>query len=100
MVEQIFWMGDQRLGDILTPRTQVVWLDIEKPFRENLTQMYESQHSKFPVGRGSLDEFLGIIDTKDVFRKLVNKEEFDLKDRIRDTLVLPESMMFFRPWRP
>jgi len=96
MVEQIFWMGDQRLGDILTPRTQVVWLDIEKPFHENLTKMYESQHSKFPVGRGSLDEFLGIIDTKDVFRKLVNKEEFDLKDCIRDTLVLPESMKVFQ----
>lgn len=96
MVEQIFWMGDQRLGDILTPRTQVVWLDIDKPFHENLAKMNDSLHSKFPVGKGSLDNFLGIIHTKDVFRKLVANEKFKLEDCISDTLVLPESMKVFQ----
>lgn len=96
MVEQIFWMGDQRLGDILTPRTQVVWLDIDKPFHENLAKMNDSLHSKFPVGKGSLDNFLGIIHTKDVFRKLVSNEKFKLEDCISDTLVLPESMKVFQ----
>ena len=96
LVEQIFYMGDNRLGDILTPRTQIVWLDIDKPFEYNMQKMNESLHSKFPVGKGSLDNFQGIIHTKDVFAKLVEGKPFDLKDCIRDTLVLPEPMKVFQ----
>ncbi len=57
MVEQIFSLGDMRLGDILTPRTQLVWIDLEDSFEENIQKMNQSRHSKFPVGKGSLDQF-------------------------------------------
>lgn len=96
MVEQIFYMGDQRLGDILTPRTQIVWIDLDKPLEENLKIMKESAHSKFPVARGSLDNFLGVIHTKKVFEKLIQKESFNLEDCIEDTLVLPVPMKVFQ----
>ena len=96
MVEQIFYLGDKRLGDILTPRTQIVWIDIEKPFEENIKRMNESNHSRFPVGKGSLDNFLGIIHTKDVFAKLSENKPFDLSECIKDTIVLPEPMKVFQ----
>ena len=60
MVEQIFSLGDMRLGDILTPRTQLVWIDLEDSFEENIQKMNESRHSKFPVGKGSLDNSLAL----------------------------------------
>lgn len=96
IVEQIFYTGDQRIGDILTPRTQLVWIDIEKSFEENIEKMVSSLHSKFPVGKGSLDEFLGVIHIKDVFAKMIENKPFDLKDCIKDTLVLPEPMKVFQ----
>lgn len=96
MVEQIFYLGEKRLGDILTPRTQIVWIDIEKPFEENIRKMSESNHSRFPVGKGTLDNFLGIIHTKDVFAKLSEKQTFDLSECIKDTIVLPEPMKVFQ----
>lgn len=96
MVEQIFYLGDKRLGDILTPRTQIVWLDIEKPFEENIRKMNESNHSRFPVGQGSLDNFLGIIHTKDVFAKMAEGKPFRLADCIKETIVLPEPMKVFQ----
>ncbi|MCU9613374.1 hemolysin family protein [Caldibacillus lycopersici] len=96
LVEQIFYMGDKRLGDILTPRTQLVWIDIDKPLEENLKKMNESLHSKFPVGKGSLDNFQGIVHTKEVFAKMASGEPFTLEECMKDTLVLPEPMKVFQ----
>lgn len=96
LVEQIFYLGDKDLGDILTPRTQLVWIDIEDSFEENMRVMNESPYSKFPVGKESLDNFQGIIHTKDVFSKMVSGEDFTLADCIEKTLVFPESMKVFQ----
>lgn len=96
MVEQIFYLGDKRLGDILTPRTQIVWIDLEKPLEENLVKMLESNYSRFPAGRGSLDDFAGIIHTKDIFAKMAKNEPINLTDCVRDTLILPEPMKVFQ----
>jgi putative hemolysin len=96
MVEQIFYMGDQRLGDILTPRTYLEWIDLEDPIEENLKYMSSSNHSSFPVGEGSLDNFKGIIHTKNVFTELIKRKEFSLEDCVEKSLVLPEAMMAFQ----
>lgn len=96
LVEQIFYLGDKRLGDILTPRTQLVWIDVEDPLEENIKLMNESIYSKFPVGKGSLDNFQGIIRSKDVFSKIVAGKKVRLADHIKDTLVLPEPMKVFQ----
>lgn len=96
LVEQIFYLGDKRLGDILTPRTQLVWIDIENSFEENIKIINESPYSKFPVGKGNLDNFQGIIRTKDLLSKMVAGEKFTLNDYIEDTLELPEAMKVFQ----
>jgi putative hemolysin len=96
MVEQIFYMGEQRLGDILTPRTYLEWIDLEDPQEENLEIMNTSNHSSFPVGEGSLDNIRGIIHKKNVFGKLLESEPFQLEDVVEKALVLPEAMMAFQ----
>ncbi len=96
MVDQIFYMSDKRLSDILTPRTQLVWIDIESSFEENMQIINDSYHSRFPAGKGSLDEFLGIIHTKEVFRFLLKGEKFSIEDCIEETLLLPEHMKAFQ----
>ncbi|MFP9129361.1 hemolysin family protein [Niallia sp. BSM11] len=96
LVEQIFYLGDKRLGDILTPRTQLVWIDLEDSFSESIRVMEQSPFSKFPVGKGSLDDFKGIIHTKDVFSKMVANQDFQLADCIENTLVLPEAMKVYQ----
>ncbi|WP_139063820.1 hemolysin family protein [Bacillus sp. FJAT-27986] len=96
MVEQIFYLGDKRLSDILTPRTQLVYIDLEDSFEENMKKINESYYSKFPVGIGSLDDFQGIIHKKDLLSRIVAGENFSLADSVKDTLVLPEQMKVFR----
>ena len=96
MVEQIFYLGDKRLSDILTPRTQLVCIDLEDSFEENMKIINESHYSKFPVGHGSLDDFQGVLHKKDLFSKIVSGGNFSLADCVEDTLVLPEQMKVFR----
>ncbi len=96
MVEQIFFMGDQRVGDILTPRTYLEWIDLEDSLEENLKIMSTSNHSSFPVGEGSLDNLKGIIHTKNVFTQLIKREDFNLENCVEKALVLPEAMMAFQ----
>lgn len=61
MVQRVFRLGDRPIKSIMTPRTEICWLDSEAPTSETLEQVMESIHSRFPVGRGSLDECLGIV---------------------------------------
>lgn len=96
MVEQIFYLGDKRLRDILTPRTHLVWIDLEDSFEDSMEIINESHYSKFPVGKGSLDDFQGIIHTKDLLAKIVAGENFTFVECLKDTLVLPEPMKVFQ----
>ncbi|WP_164215607.1 hemolysin family protein [Virgibacillus sp. YIM 98842] len=95
IVEQIFYLGDKRLSDILTPRTQLVWIDMEDTYEDNMKLINESPYSKYPVGEGSLDNFKGIIRTKNLISKLAAGEKITLGDYIEDTLILPEPMHVF-----
>ncbi|KGX86629.1 hemolysin family protein [Pontibacillus litoralis] len=96
MVDQIFYMGDQRLSNILVPRTQLTWIDVETDFEENMRLISESVHSRFPVGKGSLDHFLGVIHTNRVFAKQLSGEDFSIEDCIEEALVLPEHVKVFQ----
>ena len=61
MVERVFRLGDRPIKAIMTPRTEIDWLDIESSLEENLQEVMQSNHSRFPVGRGSLDNCIGVI---------------------------------------
>ncbi|WP_258871744.1 hemolysin family protein [Virgibacillus dokdonensis] len=78
MVDQIFYMGDQRLSDILTPRTQLTWIDIESSFEENMEIISQSEFSRFPVGKGSLDHFFRYYTyKKSVFKITIRRSILD-----------------------
>ena len=58
MVDKVFRLGDQNAYALMTPRTQMVWIDLEESFEENLKIIKENEDTNFPVGRGSLDDFV------------------------------------------
>jgi CBS domain containing-hemolysin-like protein len=76
---------------VMTPRSEVVFLDLDLGFSENLEAAIESKHTRFPLVKGHLDETIGLIHIKDVLR-LVNKEEPDLNNIRRDLKMVPETM--------
>lgn len=61
-------MKELVVHDVLLPRSQVIIYDIEEDFDTNLEVMKQAGHTRFPLCRGDLDECLGIIHIKDIFR--------------------------------
>lgn len=96
MVERIFRLGDMRVSAIMTPRMQIDWLDIEDPSEENFKILVESNHSRFPVARESLDDIIGVVYTKDLISKGLVSQSIDLEAVIRNPLYVPKSMRAFK----
>lgn len=92
MVENIFQLGDMRAGALMTPRIQIEWLDLEDSSHHNLNVITEARHSCFPVGRGSLDDIVGVVFTKDLLADHLAGKELDLHVAAREPIYVPRSM--------
>ena len=84
-------LNDVSVKDVMTPRSDVVFLDLDKGFPENLEHAIASKHTRFPLVRGHLDQTEGLIHIKDVLR-LMNEHDQDLMHICRPLKVVPETM--------
>ena len=66
MVDRVFHLSDQTAYALMTPRTQMLWLDLEDSLRHNLRVIRTHAQPIFPVGRENLDDFCGILYAKDL----------------------------------
>jgi CBS domain containing-hemolysin-like protein len=77
--------------DITTPRKEVIFLNTEDTFEENLNRAVSSQHTRFPVCEGHLDNAIGLVHIKDLMLQM-RTEHPDLMKARRDILPVPEMM--------
>jgi putative hemolysin len=96
MVEGVFSLGDQRVYSLMTPRTDIVWLDIQDSIEEIRTKIAESEYSRFPVRQDTLDVILGIVKTRDLLVQSLSGEPIRLKDLLRPAFFIPETMFASR----
>lgn len=92
MVRNVFRLDDRQIGSLMVPRSDIVWLDVERPLEENLARMSESEHSRFPVCRGGLDEILGIISSKQLFNQTLKGGQPDITHPLQSPVYVPESL--------
>jgi putative hemolysin len=91
MVERVFRLGDRRIGALMTPRPDIVWLDLEDSAEVNRQKMMDSRHSRFPVCQGELDNVLGVVNVSDLLARSLNSQPLDLTISLRQPLFIPES---------
>lgn len=84
-------LNDLSVKEVMLPRSEVVILDLDKPFEENLSLAIRTQHTRFPLVRGHFDKTVGLIHIKDIL-KLMRDEVPDLLKIKRDLKVVPETM--------
>ena len=93
MVEGVFSLSDSRVYSLMTPRTEITWLDIKDSADVIRQKIIESPYSRFPVCQNSLDTVLGIVKARDLLAPPgLSSEEFRLKDRLRPAFYVPETM--------
>ncbi len=92
MVEGVFSLGDQRVYSLMTPRTDITWLDIDNSIDTIREKIGENDFSRFPVRQGTLDMILGIIKARDLLVPVMTKEKIELKELLRPAFYVPETM--------
>lgn len=96
MIEGVLELPDRNLRSIMTPRPEVVWLDLDDPPLKIVETIAESGHSRFPVARGDIDQVTGIVQTKDLLAAFAKSGAVDVEKAMRKPLFLPESLTVSR----
>jgi putative hemolysin len=91
MVEGVFRLHDRRVFSLITPRSEIVWLDVNDSPEEIKQEIEKSPFSQFPVCEDSLDNVLGIIKARDLLLESLHGEPLRLKLNLQPTVYVPET---------
>ena len=97
LVENIFHLADMNAGDIMTPRTQLKWIDLNGTEDEIMEVLKNANHYRIPVGTDSLDELKGLVTVSDVLVQIMQRpSESSIHDIIKaclkEPVLVPESI--------
>ena len=93
MISGVMRLADRPVRMIMTPRPNIVWLDLDNDPSANLQQLLESHYSRFPVGRGNIDEVIGVVQTKDLLNTFgLGGKGLDLEGVLREPAVVPYTV--------
>jgi putative hemolysin len=92
MVRNVFRLDERQLGELMVPRSEIVYVDVRTGASENLERIAGSVHSKIPVCDGGLDQIVGVLSAKTVLADVARGGELSLVDNLKDPLFLPETL--------
>ncbi len=92
IMERLLSLGDRKINSIMTPRAEIVWLDVEDPPEEIQKKITSGPYSLFPVCRKRLDNVIGVVQSKDLLSCNLKDSRVDLKSALLPPLFIPESM--------
>ena len=85
-------MADRPIREVMTPRTEVDWLDIDAKREDIHKLLIGSQHSRFPVAEHSVDEIRGVVQARDIVAAQLGGEELDLRKLMRPLEKVPDQL--------
>jgi putative hemolysin len=96
IVERVLSIGDRPIADIMTPRPAIDWIDADDSHDEILRTIRECQHEQLLVGRGDIDEPLGMLLKKDLLDQVLDGKPLDPMAVIRQPVIVHETARIFR----
>ena len=92
IIKRVFKLDDQKVESIMTPRNEIIWIDLEDDRDVNKVKIIESKRSIFPIAKGELDDFIGVVQAKDILSAMFSEEEFDVHKIVKEPLVVSEHL--------
>lgn len=96
MIDGVLRLADRPVRAIMTPRPDVIWLDINDSIETIRSEITDTGHARFLVSKGQIDELLGIVETKDLLDRLLRGDSLDLRAAIQKPLVIHEGVRVLR----
>ncbi|NEO99956.1 MAG: HlyC/CorC family transporter [Symploca sp. SIO2E9] len=91
MLNRVFCLGDRRVSELMTPRPEIVWLDLEDSSEVNRHKIINSIHTRFPVCQGGIDNVIGVVQVNTLLARSLANQPFDLTSSLEQPLFVPES---------
>ncbi|MEW6736101.1 MAG: hemolysin family protein [Acidobacteriota bacterium] len=92
MVEGVFRLGDKRVSSLMTPRKDIIWLDINSSVDKIRSVISSSIYSRFPVANDNLDKVVGVVQAKDLLDHSLAGNALNLQMVLHSPLFIPEIM--------
>lgn len=96
IVEMALRLGDRRISAVMTPRTQIEFLDLDDPADDLRRQIRESAFSRFPVVQEGAHQLVGVVQVKHLLDAVLSEAPFDVRAAMRPPLFLPNTVTILR----
>ena len=91
IIEGALTVSEMAVRDIMIPRAQVDFIDINEPVENFVKQVMSTAHSRFPVIDQNRDDVIGVLLAKDLLRFYAGEEEFNVREMLRPAVFVPEA---------
>jgi putative hemolysin len=92
MIERVLRLADKPVRAIMTPRTEVVWIDRADPTREIADKLKSAPHSRFVVCDGGVDNVVGVVQAKDILDAILDGNELSIDPAVRQPIYIPDTV--------
>jgi putative hemolysin len=92
IIERVLRLADKPVRAIMTPRTEIDWIDRTAPHSSIVATLRNAPHSRFVVCDGSIDNVAGIVQAKDILDRVLDGKDFSLAAAIRQPMAIPDSV--------
>ncbi len=91
MIERVLRLADKPVRAIMTPRTELAWIDRTDSAREIAATLKAAPHSRFIVCDGSIDNVVGVVQAKDILDRILGGGDLSVAAALRQPLVVPDT---------
>ncbi|MEO8455910.1 MAG: hemolysin family protein [Sphingomicrobium sp.] len=92
IISGIVRLADRPVREVMTPRTEVEWIDVAATPDEVRKALQEITHTRIPVAAGSVENIVGVLQTRDALAALLDGRSIDLRELCRNAPVIPDLM--------
>ena len=93
MVRNVFRLDDRQISSLMVPRSDVVFLDLEDPFEVNMAKVESSNHARFPVIRGDVNNLVGVLNARQWLTRALRSDQRELHEQpLQEPLYVPETI--------
>lgn len=91
MLAGVMRLADRTVVGLMTPRTEVDWIDITAGQENIKERLITTPHSRLPVGEGSIDKMIGVIQTRELLATILSGKQLDVRSHVRKAPIIPET---------
>ncbi len=92
IISGVVRLADRPVREVMTPRTQVDWIDADADGDAIRERLIATPHTRLPVGEGSVDALIGVVQARDIAVALFRGETIDLRQLLRKATVVPDQL--------